>query len=616
MQRKSFPSLITKLANPELFALLGGVLFLVQAILFAHTRLPNMDEGSYLVKGYLYARDVYQPFQPYGFWMNKMYMSFFPWGWLQILTTPGLLAPRIFAIFLNMLSLFGVWIVARRMGNRWLATAAVWVLALNSSLISINSLANSQVLVACILTWVLVLTLGDQRPTWQISLGMALAGLLILTRENMVFVLPFLVIYIFWQNGWKKGLLPFFSLAFILVIGHLIYWPEVMNMWYRWIPVNLFQASTGLNPAISVTPTGLNLTSKLHSLSVAIRVHFIALIGSFLLFWLWPKKAEWHKRSHFRAAMFLGITYFVLLASHTWAALSSRACTYCTTNYFAFFDIVGILFVLILLQNLNPRPGVIAGTAILTTLLTSVTAVWFSLFEQVGGTLLLLPMPRMRNNQFLPGWATLWEVLNNKFQVGYREARTFVPVIFGVVFGILLLVLLRMVYLKFAHRLTFKPLKFPHFLVYTSLAISLILSPLTTRPYGELICQKDVIETYEELGAQLAKLAPAGSKIYLDGPRTSILLLYTPDVIVLPPQLNDIYSISNRPDSDALLRKGLMNQAVADQWRDQADVFVIEGSRYEKWRSYFQPDQFDEVYLSLEASNCPTNFIYHFFIRK
>jgi hypothetical protein len=616
MQSKSSSHFFKKYANPELMAVLGGVLFLIQAVIFAHTRLPNMDEGSYLVKGYLYAQGVYQPFQPYAFWMNKMYMSFLPWGWLQTLTHPGLLAPRMFTILLNLLSLFGVWIVTRRMGNRWLATGAVWVMALNSSLISIYSLANSQVLIACILTWVLVLTLGDKRPTWQIGLGLALAGLMILTRENMVFVLPFLVIYIFWQNGWKTGLISFSSLAFVVVIGHLVYWPEVMTLWLRWIPVDLFQASPVSNATTITTSTGLGFVSKLHSLSMAIRVHYIALTGSILLFCLWPKKEGWQTRSQFRAAVFLGITYFVLLASHTWAALTSRACTYCTTNYFAFFHIVGILFVVILIQNLNPRPGALSATAIIITILASITAVWFSLFEQVGATLLLLPIPRMRYNQLISGWATLWDILNNKFQIVYQDARMFVPAGFGVLFGIILVVVLRLVYKRLAHLLRVKSIPFTHLLVYACLAISLILAPLTTRPYGELICRSDVIAPFEELGAQLRELAPPGSKIFLDGTRASVLLLYTPDLIILPPQLNDIYSIKEGPDSDSYLRRGLMNQAIADQWRDQADVLVIEDSRFEAWRNYFKPDQFDEVILSLESSNCPTNTVYHFFTRK
>jgi len=615
IQVKPFIRFLRKLANPEAIALLGVFVFFVQAIIFAHTQLPNFDEGSYLVKGYLYAQGVYQPFQLYGFWMNKMYLSFFPWGWFQSLTSPGLLAARMFAIFINLLSLLGVWIVTRRMGNRWLAACAIWVLALNSSLISIYSLANSQVLVACILTWVLVLTIGENRPTWHIGFGMVLAGLMILTRENMVLVLPFLVIYIFWQNGWKKGLFSFATLTIVVVIGHLIFWPEIMSLWSYWLRVDLFQTSNIPNMPLNVPSTGLNLVGKLHSLSVSVRVHYIVLIGSILLLCLWPKKEGWRTSSHFPAAVFLGLTYFVLLTSHTWAALTS-VCIYCTTNYFAFFFIVGILFCVILIQNLNDKPGILSSTVVITTILISVTGVWFSLFEQIGATLLLLPIPRMRNNQFISGWATLWEILNNKFHIVYSVARTYVPVAFGLLSGIFLLVIFRWLYGKISNQPVLKGITFTSFSVLACLILALILSPVTTRPYGEPICRNDVIAPYGEFGAQLATIAPPGSKIFLDGSTTSVLLLYTPDVIILPPQINGSYSKRNSNDSDALLRTGRWNEEISNTWRDQADVFIIEKNSLETWRSYFQADQFDEITFSLASSNCPPEIETAYFVYK
>ena len=87
---------------PELLALLGLILYTIQALVYAHLLLPNLDEGSYLYKGYLLAEGVYKPFQPYGFWINKMYLSFFIWGWVQALFAPGLLAPRYAAVFLSL----------------------------------------------------------------------------------------------------------------------------------------------------------------------------------------------------------------------------------------------------------------------------------------------------------------------------------------------------------------------------------------------------------------------------------------------------------------------------------------------------------------------------------
>jgi hypothetical protein len=125
-----------------------------------------------------------------------------------------------------------------------------------------------------------------------------------------------------------------------------------------------------------------------------------------------------------------------------------------------------------------------------------------------------------------------------------------------------------------------------------------------------------VIVPYEEIGIQLATIAPPGSKIFLDGSRTSVLLLYTPGVVILPPQINDNYSKRNSSDSDELLRAGTWNEEISNNWREKADVFIIEENRFETWRNYFQADQFDETFFILASSNCPPEIETAYFVYK
>ena len=89
----------------------------------------------------------------------------------------------------------------------WWAAAALWALALNPVGIKTYSQAISQVLVACVLVWVCAFTLGRERKNAELVMGAALAGGLILIRENMLPVLPFILLYILWQHGWRKALL-------------------------------------------------------------------------------------------------------------------------------------------------------------------------------------------------------------------------------------------------------------------------------------------------------------------------------------------------------------------------------------------------------------------------
>lgn len=611
--------MLGRIFTPEIIALLGAILYLIQAVIFAHIRLPNLDEGSYLYKGYLLAKGAYTPFQPYGLWINKMYLSFFIWGWVQMLFSPGLLATRDFAVFLSVLSLLGVWIVSRRLGNRWLAAIAVWVLALNPALISKYSTATAQVLIICMLTWVLVFSLGADRPTWKVIASAILASLMVLTRENMVFVLPFLSLYIFWQHGRKKGFLALGAIIVVIVVGHLIYWPDILHLWEKWLPNNIL-SFLGLASAQGVSGSSAvgsgevpSLVRRLQSLSLAMRMHFVPVIGSLLVLLVWPKKGSWRTPAHFRATVFLAVAFFVLLITHAWASLGNNYCVYCFQDYIAFFGNLGLLLLIVSIGAWNKTPSILQRVGIIALVLIVTSAEGFSLFEQIGDSLLKIPVPRVRGGQILSGWANLWQVLNNKFHVAYEDARTYVPVVAGLVVGILILIILLLLFRRYSLRKTMNAVGFS---VFGFLMLETFLSPLLNWPFDIPLCRNDVIPAYDEIGSQLASIAPPGSKIYLDGPRTAIPLLYVPGVIILPPQLNDFYSFKIGGDPNLVLKNGFWNEQIAIAWQKSADVFVIEGSRIAKWHDYLTPELFDQYPSSPNPLSCSPDAEIYLFKRK
>jgi hypothetical protein len=125
-----------------------------------------------------------------------------------------------------------------------------------------------------------------------------------------------------------------------------------------------------------------------------------------------------------------------------------------------------------------------------------------------------------------------------------------------------------------------------------------------------------VIVSYKRIGDQLASVAPPGTKIYLDGSRTAVTLLDVPGVIILPPQLNDTYSYRIGGDPDLVLRNGFWNEQIAFAWRDNADVFVIEGERLSAWEDYLTPDKFEQIPLSQDLSFCSPKADIFLFKRK
>ena len=59
----------------EALALLGLAVYLIQSVLFAYNTVSNLDEGSYLLKGYLFATGQYRPFEA-GISTGKAPLSF------------------------------------------------------------------------------------------------------------------------------------------------------------------------------------------------------------------------------------------------------------------------------------------------------------------------------------------------------------------------------------------------------------------------------------------------------------------------------------------------------------------------------------------------------------
>ena len=612
-----FHQWLTRIQWPELLALLGLILYSVQALVYAHLLLPNLDEGSYLYKGYLLAEGLYKPFQPYGFWINKMYLSFYIWGWVQALFMPGLMAPRYAAVFLGVVSLLGLWIVSRRMGNRWLAAIAVWVLALDPTLIGTYSTARSQVLVICMLTWVLVFSLGAERPVWQIVSSAFLTGIMILTRENMVFVLPLLILYVFWQHGRKKGILALVTVFVVLFIGHIIYWPGIMYLWERWLPASLlhFLGQTGPDLGTPLLTSGApaSWAARLNSLSQAIRIQFIPFIGSLIVLLFWPKRAAWKTPAHFRVAVFLALLFFILLITHAWASIGDNYCVFCLSDYMAFWGNVGLILIVVSISAWNKTPPFFARVAIVATVLAATTAIGYALFAQIGSGLLNMLLPRFRAGHLLPGWATLWQVLSNKYHIVYADARGYIPAIAGLVVGILILIIS---FIIFRHHPYRKTMYFTSFMAYGFLILGLVFLPLLTWTYNVDICRTDVLSSYEKIGAQLGSIAPPGTRIYIDGTLTDVPLLYTHGVDLLLPQLNDYNSFRIGGDSNQELRNGFWNEQIGLQWRNTADVFVIEENRMSELKDYLTPDKFEQIPLSPNLFPCSTDANILLFKRK
>jgi hypothetical protein len=594
----------------EILAGSGVVLYVLQSAIYIHQIIPTLDEGSYLYKGYLFVTGVYKPYQDYGPLTNKMPLSFLIPGWVQAVFGPGLRSGRYFAIFLGVLMLVGLWLAARRLSGRWWAAAVVWAVVIDPILVKMYAQALSEGLVAAMLPWVFFLLLGApgaKLKLWRTTLGALLLGIVVATRQNMIVMAPFVLAYIFWQHGKRRGWWGLAGFALPLLVFFALYWPNIMQVWLPWIPRGVLPFLDGLRPQLSGTPVwnpDTNLEGKLFAFWMAIRHHFIALVGALCTWLLWPKKAAWKSPAHFKAAVLLSVSLFVLTAAHAAAAFGADYCQSCFTIYLSFFSEIGLLLTAVAFSAWEKKPGVGRQVVALAATLAVAVGAAYAAMADLDPILMNLQAPRIRSAQVLSGSTELWRLLTNKFGVSYDHLLVILPVAAGLLAGLLIVVMA----LYFGARPRRQANRdAPGSLALLILFLSgVVLSPTLVLGGGDPdpACG-DVLAAYETAGAHLATLVPPGSLVFWDGGLAPVPLLYLPGVRIFPPQLNDGYARRIGGDGLQLYQHGYWNDELAQGWLNQANFVLVEGWRYKgEMHQDISPAEFNELPATQPLVTC------------
>ena len=609
-------------------ALAGAALYLAFSIHFAITQRSTIDEGLYLYKGYLFAKGIYHPFQEYGPRTEYSPLSYLIPGYIQLWFGPGLLTGRFFAVIIGVLALWGFWAVARKMAGTWWAAAGVWVVVLNPAIIRFYSFGISQGLVTCLLMWSLVLVLGKDRRAWQISLSAALAGLILLSRQNMAPVLPFLLIYIFWQFGRKQGLIATLVSFMVVIVGNAIFWPGILMAWAPWLPasltpfLNAWRQPGGITPILNYNADAVTL---LYSLLEGIRFHFVSVVGAIIGLALWPARKAWRSETQFRFSVFLAVLFFVLLGLHIWAGLGLSGINYgnaFTVNpYLAFFTYVGLLLTIAVFSNL-PRPLSAARQIVLCVLIILIsTSVGYGGFIVTSDFLMHLPIPRIRSffttGKILPG-VPIWDFLNTSFGVSYNTSHWMIPLLSGLLCGCLVLLMSFAAWSFLRRRRLLQVLSFGTIAAVVFLAAGISLSPTIALSGGftQWECSMNVIRTYQQTGQFLAENISPSDVVYWDGMNAVALLLYVPTPHIFPQQLDNEWNFFQGGDNNSLARLGFWNDELAKLWRDKANVFIIQQVNYPAWQSYLNGSKFIELQPQKVPVNCEPDTYLRIFIRK
>ena len=570
---------------PVFLTIAGFIVYILQAIDVARTKTSFLDEGLYVYKGWLFATGRYVPFQDYGLWTNHAVLSFLIPGYIQKWFGPGLDVARYFMIFLAVLTLLGLWIFANRWGGKWWAAGAIWVMALNPAEIKVYTLALSEGLIAVMLAWMLVLTVGVKRPLWQIMLGSSLAGLMILTRENMLFVLPLLFLYLLWQYGWKTGFLALVSGLTVVAIGTLWYWPDVLKLWAKVLPTTPVTPDlSGWQPPAEAYGESVPIVETSNYYRVFLyfwltfRLHFVTLISAATVWLLWPLKRRWHLTERMRTAIFLSVLLLVLLAAHMQASLFGDFCVSCILLYVGYFDFIGFLLLVVAHRFLVRNLSTFRRTLILAIGAIVIISIGSTTYEDLSTTFAKAMIEHLDR-------VYLWNALLNVTGLPHLF-------LFRITFVLLVSIV---VVLLFAGGLLWTQRFFTDRQMWLKkvglvglnalLIVGLILSPTKALGKGNDFFDCDgsnVLASYARAGEYLRSVIPPGSQVYWDG-RMDAIFLYLPDVKVYPPQLNHTHSFFVGGDADALLRIGLWNDVLAKQWLAEADYIMIESGLKQEW---------------------------------
>jgi hypothetical protein len=614
-------AMIRKLPSTRMadaLAVLGLVVYFVQSLIYAHQMLSLIDEGMYVFKGYFFAIGRYWPYQEYGFWTNHMPLSFLIPGYAQALFGPGIRTARFFAVFQGTLTITAVWLTARRLSGNWWGAFATWTLALNPLLIKTYSLGLSQGVVAVLLSWSLFFVLGRERARWHIILGSVLAGMVLLTRINMFIVLPILIGYVFWQHGWRKGMIALFAGFGAVVLVHVIYWPGIMRMWDIWTQagaklISAFFSFLGFESAdaarIQVVDNDYQkLIDQFKASFLGVRENYLAMTAAFAATLLWSPQRNWKDRSAFRTSTALLVLFYPLLALHIWAAIGGKTCEFfCFPHYLQFFYVVGILALVSSVESWRYALPVWRKAAVILFTIVYLAGIGFSAFREIGIPLGAISVPRLSGGAVESGLVELWGLPANKFGLPYLTVIHIIATLAGFLAGTFLTTLIVPLMLRYSRKKWAIDWPYGSVILAILLGFGLIFSPfpLLSGSAHTHDCSGNVIAAYEKAGTQLAGVLEPEAQIFWQS-ESAMILLYAPDVRIYPPQINDIFGFKDLPSemSDELLRVGQWNRMLQIQWAQEADYVLVEGRHYRSWDEELVAGYYDIVEITSPMEPC------------
>ncbi|HAF61763.1 MAG TPA: hypothetical protein DCK95_05510 [Anaerolineaceae bacterium] len=602
---------------PYALSLLILIAYVLCAIQYTKIIEPVMDEGTYLLKGKWYLDGTYEPFEDYGPITNKPPLSFYSLGISQIVFKPGLASGRYFAVFLSVLLLIGQWMTVRRLAGKWWATASIALYLISPAWIIYYSRAMTQVVTSLLIVWSLYFLLGENRKKGQLMLGLILAAMTVMVRQNLLPFFIFSIFYVIWENGFKKSWLPVLVGLLAFLGLNIPYWPQIYPIiWKPYFPAffnnlissfyDLSFASGDLGKAILEREYGWIYETQV--LFDSVRYFFIPIFATILSFLLlFPTKM--FKDSKHKKTLYLAGNFLFLSVIHFYYVVLRNNVLYSFPAYIAFYLPLGITIIPLLFKDILELKNKTRQWIVSITVVLLCTGIGLSLYREIAPALMNLNLPSISQGKIFNGPYELWDVLLNRFHISIRTQEFILPTIAGFLTSIVILILSWITHSIVHRNRKGKSYSFGSILILGILCLSVLFSPTFILAKNSSIATcpgSDVPAHYEKNGEKIKSLIPSGSHVYWEGP-TPILFLYLPEVEVFPTQLNMQFYYRVGGDAEFVEKRGYWNEELALRWITEADFLVFDeesySSRFKSLDAHIQ-SQFQEVDQSIILDPC------------
>jgi hypothetical protein len=422
--------------------------------------------------------------------------------------------------------------------------------------------------------------------------------------------LPLLIAYIFWQHGKKSGYWSLITGVMVVLLGHAVYWPDILKLWSKWMPASLtpflnpFRETAGGEPVWGPVNFPGNRFWILFS---SLRMHLLSALG-LIIFWLVfqfnSKKRE--AKIDIKIGLFLSVLYLTLMTMHIWASLGLKYCPFCLENYFAFFHLAGLLLFILAGKYALRRTSSFRGVVLVLILIFVPIVFCVTLDSGISESLLETQVPRLSNLRLQPGTISLLDTIGSKFSLTSDKIITWTSLLLNAFIIGFALVFLYYAVMAVCYRERFVKRNYLGVFLGVFIGIELALATIVFgNTYRYYDCGKDIITAHESVGEYLTARIPADSLVYWGVGRSPVPLLYLSNVKIFPPQLNGDYTLRGGGDSDELLRFGYWNDQLAINWLASADYIMVEKRNYSSTVAEFlDPSHYDEFEATVPTDPC------------